>query len=96
MMGLDPAVGLVEYTRDRLKPYLVETNVLRLLPEALTAEVEAVLPDETGPVPANTAGCESAFCPGSDSRSHSDGKHASPIASFFPFKNPSLSNSEFQ
>lgn len=37
------------------RPYLVEANVLRLLPEALTAQVEAVLPDETGPVLADTA-----------------------------------------
>jgi hypothetical protein len=36
-------------------PYLVEANILGLLAETLTAEIEAILPDETGPVLADTA-----------------------------------------
>ena len=36
-------------------PYLVETNVLGLLTEALTAEVEVVLANKTGLVLADTA-----------------------------------------
>ena len=38
--------------------YLVEADVLRLFPEALTAEIQSVLPDETGPVLADAAGWE--------------------------------------
>jgi len=37
------------------KPYLDETDVGALLPEALTADVEAVLADETSRVGADTA-----------------------------------------
>jgi len=35
--------------------YLVEANILGLLAEALAAEIEAILPDETGPVLADAA-----------------------------------------
>lgn len=38
--------------------YLDEANVLRLLAEALTADVKAVLPDKTGLVCADTAVAE--------------------------------------
>lgn len=43
------------YARARL--YLGEANVLALLPEALTADVEAILADETGAVCADAATC---------------------------------------
>jgi len=46
---------------------LVETNVLGLLTEALTAEVEVVLADQTGLVLANTAAA-SALAVGSGAR----------------------------
>lgn len=39
----------------RERPHLVETNILCLLAEALTAQVEAVLADETGTVGADAA-----------------------------------------
>ena len=39
-----------------IKTHLVETDVLGLLTEALTAQVEVVLSDETGLVLADTAG----------------------------------------
>jgi hypothetical protein len=40
---------------DSLDPYLDEANVGRLLTEALTADVKAVLADQTGLVGADTA-----------------------------------------
>ena len=36
-------------------PHLDKPNILALLPKALTADVEAVLPDQTGAVGANAA-----------------------------------------
>lgn len=36
-------------------PYLDEPNVLALLPEALTADVQAILADQTGRVGADAA-----------------------------------------
>lgn len=41
-------------TQNRI-PYLHKADVVRLLTEALTANVEAVLADQTGPVGADTA-----------------------------------------
>jgi hypothetical protein len=46
-------------------PYLGESNISTLLPEALTADVEAVFADETGLVGADAAVqiSQSAFVP---------------------------------
>lgn len=43
------------YAVGRVGSHLVEANVLGLLAEALTAEVEVVLADQTGPVLADSA-----------------------------------------
>ena len=39
----------------RKNPYLGEADILRFLPEALTADVEAVFPDQSGLVGADAA-----------------------------------------
>jgi hypothetical protein len=46
---------LLSLKRKRAKAYLDKTNILALLTEALTADVEAVLADQTGLVGADTA-----------------------------------------
>lgn len=57
MLLLIQAVPLVDIRRVRgmSQSHLNETNIRALLPEALTADVQAVLPDETGFVGANSA-----------------------------------------
>jgi hypothetical protein len=46
-----PLVFLLLYIREY--PYLNKSDILALLPEALTADVEAVFPDDTGLVGAD-------------------------------------------
>lgn len=46
---------LCAYIRHSVRAYLVETDVLGLLTEALTAQVELVLADKTGSVLADAA-----------------------------------------